>query len=411
MTTPPLPREEADRILVGLGAAHDQVAAAMYNVDSHPGLAFLRGGAVSGATADRWRELEPKIGVLWAHFTVFSEVLDQARAVRDRRGRPGDAELAELGLLLRGATIGLDAAGLPNDGSTGPAVRYVSVADLVPSLQKSCTAVLAELTSVDGAVRVLGGRFEPLERSLAEVRELATTLNEHAEPGEELVQRIQLARTELLFADPLGAAPGGTVAPAAERRLTGLATELAAAKDRLAALAALRAGFDDRLTALERSIDEVGAAEHEAADACREAATKILDPGLPAAPDSAGRLRAAVAALRDLHAAALWHKLGERFVAVERDTTAAADRAGRLRDAATGLLARRDELRGRLDAYHAKAGRHGLAEHPELTAQHGTARQLLYTAPCDLPAATRAVFGYQQLLAAILGQPTTGTRE
>jgi hypothetical protein len=410
MTTPPLSRDEADRILVGLGAAHDQVAAAMYNVDSHPGLAFLRGGTVSGATAELWRGLGPRVNLLWAHFTVFSEVLEQARAVRDRRGRPGDAELAELGLLLRGATIGLDAAGLPSDG-TGPPARWVAVSELVPALQKSCGEVLAELTSVDSAVRVLGGRFEPLERSLNEVRELATALNEHAEPGQELVDRLQRARTELLFADPLGAAPGGVVAPAAEHRLTALADQLTAARDRLAALASLRAGFESRLTALEQAIEDVGAAERRAAEACREAATKVLDPGLPAPPDSVTRLRAAAAKLRDLHAAALWNRLGERFAEVERDTTGAADRAGRLRDAATGLVARRDELRGRLDAYHAKAGRHGLAEHPELTARHGTARQLLYTAPCDLHAATRAVFGYQQLLAAILGQPTTGTRE
>jgi hypothetical protein len=65
-------------------------------------------------------------------------------------------------------------------------------------------------------------------------------------------------------------------------------------------------------------------------------------------------------------------------------------------------------LRGRLEAYRAKAARLGYAEHEELTAVHGRARELLYTAPCDLRAATRAVFAYQQALAALPRQTGDG---
>jgi hypothetical protein len=409
---PPLSREEADRILVGLGAVHDQVAAAMYNVDSHPGLAFLRGGALSGATAVLWRELGPRIERMWAHFTIFSEVLDQSRSVRDRRGRPGDAELAELGLLLRAATIGLDGSGLPSDGTAGAPDRFTSVDELVLALRQSCTEVLAQLTAVDTAVGALTARFEPLERTLTEARELATTLDQAAtEPGNEVVARLARARTELLYSDPVGAAPAGVPAPATEQRLAGLRTELSAAKERLTAQAALREGFTDRFAALGQTIDEVATAERQAADAYRAIEGKILNPGLPVPPDGAARLRTAADGLHAVHAAAMWAVLGNRFAKLERDVADCAGRARRFRDAADGLLGRRDELRGRLDAYHAKAGRHGLAEHAGLTAQHQTARDLLFTAPCDLPAATRAVFGYQQLLAELLDQPTTGTQE
>jgi hypothetical protein len=38
-----------------------------------------------------------------------------------------------------------------------------------------------------------------------------------------------------------------------------------------------------------------------------------------------------------------------------------------------------------------------------LSGRHRAAHDLLYTRPCDLPAATRAVHGYQQLLAALAG--------
>jgi hypothetical protein len=62
----------------------------------------------------------------------------------------------------------------------------------------------------------------------------------------------------------------------------------------------------------------------------------------------------------------------------------------------TGLLDRRAELRGRLEAYRAKATGRGHAEDPELGALHRRARDVLFTAPCDLRAATVAVAHYQR---------------
>jgi hypothetical protein len=62
----------------------------------------------------------------------------------------------------------------------------------------------------------------------------------------------------------------------------------------------------------------------------------------------------------------------------------------------TGLLERRTELRGRLEAYRAKATARGHAEDPELAVLHRVAHGVLFTAPCDLPEATRAVGRYQQ---------------
>jgi len=67
----------------------------------------------------------------------------------------------------------------------------------------------------------------------------------------------------------------------------------------------------------------------------------------------------------------------------------------------------RNELRGRLNAYRAKAAARGLAEHPELTTRYARARDLLFTAPCDLRASTRSVHGYQQTLAAILSSESS----
>jgi hypothetical protein len=68
------------------------------------------------------------------------------------------------------------------------------------------------------------------------------------------------------------------------------------------------------------------------------------------------------------------------------------------------LVARRDELRGLLGAYKAKAARLGAAENEDLAARYDQARELLWTAPCDLAAATAAVTGYQQAILAMEGR-------
>ena len=57
------------------------------------------------------------------------------------------------------------------------------------------------------------------------------------------------------------------------------------------------------------------------------------------------------------------------------------------------------ELRGRLDAYQAKAGRRGLAEDPVLAPLAERARAALYTAPCELDVARGAVNAYQDAVA------------
>ncbi len=63
-------------------------------------------------------------------------------------------------------------------------------------------------------------------------------------------------------------------------------------------------------------------------------------------------------------------------------------------------MAKRDELRGLLGAYKAKAARLGAVEDSRLAEHYDRARTLLWTAPCDLAAAEAAVAGYQQ---AVLG--------
>ena len=60
------------------------------------------------------------------------------------------------------------------------------------------------------------------------------------------------------------------------------------------------------------------------------------------------------------------------------------------------LLATRDELRGRLDAYHAKAAHLGRLEDPHIADVYGQAHAALFTAPTDLSVAADLVSRYQE---------------
>ena len=72
----PMSREAVDETLAGLGAAHDRIAAAMFTIDSHPALAYLRGGGLSGLTETRWAALQPEVDRLWAQFAVLGDFTD-----------------------------------------------------------------------------------------------------------------------------------------------------------------------------------------------------------------------------------------------------------------------------------------------------------------------------------------------
>jgi hypothetical protein len=95
-----------------------------------------------------------------------------------------------------------------------------------------------------------------------------------------------------------------------------------------------------------------------------------------------------------------WQQVSEALGALATATDQAVGRARDVRDTAAALLGRRSELRGRLDAYRVKAARLHLSEDAEIAGRYQAAYDLLWTVPCDLRAATRALNRYQQAIAA-----------
>jgi hypothetical protein len=410
----PMSRDEVDSILVALVAAHDRISAAMFTIDGHPGLVVLRGASLTGESRRTAQRVLPGVDLLWSHYTAFGVQLERAREIRAGRSRPGENELRALTALLRSPSVGLTADGMAFDASaeSGP-VRRICLGDLVTGLEQHGTEILAQLGDVAAACSWVAGQFAPIAEALARVRSAATELGDDALPGgalDRLAEGIHTAQAESLD-DPLGAVGGGPPEAALAGRSRVLAGEVDELAARVAELTALRDDYPRRVGVLRAQIEVVALAEAEVGRSYTVCLEKIADPHLPAAPDEAPRLRTHLAQLDQIFRERRWQRLRDECAAIERTTGSAAERAAHLREAADGLLRRRAELRGRLDAYRAKAGRLGLVEHAELATRHRMARDLLYTSPCDLPAATRAVVAYQRYLNDLTERVTPGDKE
>jgi len=124
---------------------------------------------------------------------------------------------------------------------------------------------------------------------------------------------------------------------------------------------------------------------------------------LPAPPDVSD-LAGQLAGLDVLAAQGRWSRLEAELDQLSRQATALASGCRDAERQAVGLLERRDELRGLLDAYRARAAKLGGAEDAGLDERYDRAHGLLWAAPCDLPAAADAVTGYQQAVLALSGR-------
>ena len=406
MTVPSL--APADTELARLEAAATAIAANLVDLDGSPARKDLDKGPLTGRTAAAWADAAAALTQLWDGYRLLTDLIARARAVRDRR-RLNDADRAEFANLVLGGSITLSTTTVPlaqrgllspgelNTTCTPAALlsameaafaTAVGVATRAGDVWQRLLPVAAEATAALATVRRLTGMETP---TLAEA------------------DRRLGAFTALLASDPLGCDEGDL---AAARTLIDRADAERTSADEL------RENLNRRLTDAHRLSDEIGAAERVARAAIDAVIGRFADADIagldrsdPAAagpelqPHLRTDLRPDLAAIEALALAGHWSLVSPRL---HDWTRLARERLAGLRevtDRNTGLLAARNELRGRLDAYRAKALRRGLAEDATLDPLAERARAAL-TAPCDLDAARAAVHAYQDALTTTLdGQP------
>jgi hypothetical protein len=219
---------------------------------------------------------------------------------------------------------------------------------------------------------------------------LAAALGERHRPelvrlGEQLDAVVQQ-----LSADPLSFDP---------RAIDPITSSLGALEADLQGLVLLRDGLAQRLSDARAQLDELRQAIAAGAGAYREAIEKIADPQvctpLAVGPNLEHQLDHATAAAGRAEWRSAKYLLDQWTARVSGQLA----EAHRIADVNRAPVAARNELRGRLDAYRAKAFHAGLLEDHALSELYGRAHQALYTAPTDLVAAARLVLQYQQALA------------
>ncbi|MBY8882965.1 hypothetical protein [Actinacidiphila acidipaludis] len=413
---PVMSREDVDRALARLDAEHEAIESSLLALQDHSGRRLLEGAELTGLTKERWARTDAAISALWTHFEAYTAALEDARSLRARRRWPTQTELTRLTELLRGDGVTVTGAAVPDAARslTGPArlTEQLSLDELLRRMNDWYDKAMETVAAADSVWSALPARIDLLAAETQRVRSLAHSVG--VRPGthpsgdelEDLVARLTELRARSV-SDPLAfwqsePAPGRPDTARYEEA----GRQLEEIRREVEAVLHVREDAEHRLKRLRDVLSRADRTLTEARAARVEVLSKILASDVPAVSGPAAALHEQLAAAEEFARTAQWHRLSPLLDSLE---VHADDELLRARDSLTAVtapLAVRAELRGRLDAYRAKVARLGMAEDPLLIERYDQARRLLWTAPCDLAAADRAVQRYQQAVAE-LGTPRT----
>jgi len=383
-------------------AERDTIQANLLDLDGSFGKRLLAGATLTGETRRRWDAVTAAMTTLWQTFNAYSAVVDSAAEVL-AGGKLNAAKLAELDTLLNGASVRLARASsaLARGDLTGKAETELTPAAAVREMRKAFADAAEVVAAAEDVWNAITDQLQQVAADLAAARQRTDGLADSA-----LADALGPAEAELgqlrdvLNSDPLALRHGSQVDTA---RLDRLRQRAAVAISKADELATLRDHADQRISAVATAVSAAREAWQDAMAARERAAARIAAAALPQPPEVRG-LADRLAELEALKAAGRWPRLASEIDLLEGQAEAVANGCRDAERQATGLMDRRDELRGLLDAYQARAAKLGGAEDSELDARYDRARDLLWTAPCDLSAAADAVTHYQQAVLALSGR-------
>jgi hypothetical protein len=436
----------AERVAAVL-AERDVIQANLLELDGSYVKRLLDGAALTGQTRPRWATAAATFAGLWETYLAYSAVVDRIAELASGDRRALKKDLPELNQLLTGACVTLPGAPAPlgRRDLAGAGRPALTIAAVVLAMRRS----FAEVTEVTAAVEaVLAGLGPPLDAAaekLTGARRLVPGLGDDIETA---FREAELALDALLVAsnaDPLAlfspggatprtprgmsdgearisdmqTSPGGAdfspgghpppIPPGPRERSGGqvdtsaadrLLEQVAALCLRIAELDRLRGQARHRIDALAAAVRSARTDRQDALTAWQNAAARVT----PLPPLPVDIAEPPLASLGALAAGGQWSRLGAELDRCEAELAASIAQTSDVREMASAAVGRRDELRGLLGAYKAKAARLGAAEDTELAARYDQAYDQLWTAPCDLAAAESAVVAYQRAILATEGR-------
>jgi hypothetical protein len=387
-------REQAGAAVKAAVAERDAIQANLLELDSSFGKQLLSGAELTGETRRRWDATAATLAILWQVYEAYSAVVDQAAEAVTRH--LGPRELTALTALLTGRSVQLASGPAPLAGRdlADPGREDLTLATAVARMRGAFSSVTEVVSAAEHVWTEVAGRLDTAGAELARVTPLSAALGDEALTGNLAAAQGQLARMrDTLNSDPLALWQGGTVDTSGADRLQ---ERIAAAVARADELIQLRDEARQRVDQARTAATAARSARDDAIAAWQQAAAKIAAGALPPPPAELADLSARLAGLGPLLDAGRWPRLASELDLLDRELATATARFQEAERASVAALAKRDELRGLLGAYKAKAARLGAVEDAALAERYDQARALLWTAPCDLTAAEAAVAGYQQ---------------
>jgi hypothetical protein len=400
-----LTRAEAAAALEARVSERDKIQGNLLDLDASFGKRLLAGASLTGETKIRWVAASDDLATIWQTFGAYSAVVQEADDVLHgarRRGGP----LPALTQLLTGPSVVLTQDLVPpTQRQLTESSRPVASLTLTLAVEQMTTAfsrVAGLLAAVERVWNEVSDRLDQVASALAPAKLQGAGLGEHDLAGVlESVDAELGSIRNLLNSDPLWLWRDDRVDTTGADQLLQRARDAAA---RAAQMDRLRADADHRIAAVAQKVAAAQACERDACAVLDQVLQKIATLELRTRPAGTIRLSDRLAALDAIKVAGRWERLAADLDAIDNESAAAASAWQEAESAALALLDQRNELRGLLDAYRAKAGRLGGAENTGLTEAHQLARDLLWSAPCELTAAAAAVRRYQDAVLALQGQ-------
>jgi hypothetical protein len=358
-----------------LAAGLTRVADDLFQLDTSPELVLAREpDRLTGKSAAVAAEASTTAASLWERYPVLKDAVEALETAVAR----GDRAAVDRLMGRRGVT-------LPDGTATSPPA-------LLSALERDVARARAAADKLATAWRDVVPRLDRAASDLAATAARAADLglDEPEIPAAQgLIRELSaLAATDPLTVDP---GPGERAVARARERVDTLAAQKSTLAADLRAAGAL-------VAELERLIRD-GQDAHALSSSRIAAASglvppldeKVLDEGPQAIRPWLARLESQAEAGSWVAAAtglAQWREAAARL----------RTKAGEALATNRAPVARRNDLRGLLEAYRAKAAAGGKAEDPGLTRLYGLARDALYVGPCDVDAAEDRV---QEYLAAV----------
>lgn len=384
---------DIDRQLERFEAAAASINANLMALEEDPNRQMLEIAPLHGRSAEQWNDAKRAFSDLWELAATFRDFVDRARALRGHLTVLSPTVERELSELLHSASIALRCEDIPLADrdllGSGRSVSRCTPDELVALMRDAFDRTRRVVAAVAIAWDTLAPRIAAMRLALSEAREHAGALAiESAQPIAGVEQRLRQV-AESLLDDPLAVTEQDV--ELVEAQLEAICVELTRAAE-------LRDGIDAKVSHAHALMDELRVLEADAIAAHKIVTSKILEPGIQVPTRWYDGTIAEWEAVQTLIDDERWHDAAAKLEVWTRRTRAVMEQARDFVAHARRPLEVRDQLRGRLDAYHAKAARLCLVEVREVTAAYRPARDALYTAPTDLARAADLVRDYQDAL-------------